>query len=197
MILRRHSCRSLPFSTISWALKSLASNSFPITLFSDPHPLNHTVSISYKTGGGEGVEAVKRPCANPFKINTCTAVRKCCKQRTYAQAKPSGCSTYKKHEGGWGVVMVNQKSPREPVAHPFRGEVSACRPACRNLLSACGCCRRASFQSVPPSRSANAPPPNRSWRRTRGQSERAYHCSTYSWNHCALRRQACVCRPSR
>src|SRR5439155_24873164 len=80
-----------------------------------------------------------------------------------------------KSEGG-GVVMVNQKSPRGPVAHPFRGEVSVSRSACRSLLSACGRRRRASFQSVPPSRWASAPAPNRPWKRIRGQSEHAYHC---------------------
>src|SRR5438477_91053 len=128
--------------------------------------------------GGNGVEAVKRPYANPFKINTCTTVRKCCKQKTYAAAKSSGCNTYKKHEGG-GVVMVNQKSRREPVAHPFRGEVSVCRRTCRSLLSAYGWCRRANLQSARSSRWASAPAPNRSWRRIGGRSGSGCHWRKY------------------
>ena len=101
MIVRRHPRRSPPISTLLSAPNRFAPKFFPLTLLSDAHLLNPTVSISYRNGGGRGgVEAVKRPCANPFKINTCTAVRKCCKQKTYTPAKPSGCNTYKNTGGG-------------------------------------------------------------------------------------------------
>src|SRR5438876_11746261 len=79
--------RSSPISTFLSAPNPFAPKFFPLTLLSDPHLLNPTVSNSYKMVGG-GVEAVKRPCPNPLKINTCTTVRKCCKQKTYAPAKP-------------------------------------------------------------------------------------------------------------
>src|SRR5260370_24577218 len=35
----------------------------------------------------------------PFRINTYSNVRKCCKQRTYALAKPFTCNTYEKAGG--------------------------------------------------------------------------------------------------
>ena len=35
-----------------------------------------------------------------FACNTCGPPRKCCKQKTYGQAKPFRCNTYRKHGGG-------------------------------------------------------------------------------------------------
>ena len=51
-------------------------------------------------------QAVRAPFApfwcnlSPFRINTYRNVRKCCKQKTYAPAKPFRCNTYKKPGAG-------------------------------------------------------------------------------------------------
>ncbi len=56
-------------------------------------------------------QAVRAPFApfwcnlSPFRINTYRNVRKCCKQKTYAPAKPFRCNTYKK--SGVGPSGVN------------------------------------------------------------------------------------------
>ena len=54
MIVRRHPRRSSPISTFLSAPNPFAPKFFPLTLLSDLHLLNPTVSISYKNGGGEG-----------------------------------------------------------------------------------------------------------------------------------------------
>ena len=60
--------------------------------------------------------AVRAPFApfwcnlSPFRINTYRNVRKCCKQKTYATAKPFRCNTYKKQ----GVGTVGSESSSLP-----------------------------------------------------------------------------------
>src|SRR5260370_13371446 len=60
--------------------------------------------------------AVRAPFApfwcnlSPFRINTYRNVRKCCKQKTYASAKPFRCNTYKKP----GAVGVGSESSSLP-----------------------------------------------------------------------------------
>src|SRR5260370_13089260 len=43
-------------------------------------------------------------CLKSFICNTYGSPRKCCKQKTYAPAKPFRCNTYKKHGGGGAAV---------------------------------------------------------------------------------------------
>jgi hypothetical protein len=42
-------------------------------------------------------------CLKSFTCNTYGPPRKCCKQKTYGQAKPFRCNTYRKH-GGWATA---------------------------------------------------------------------------------------------
>src|SRR6266702_3561574 len=59
-------------------------------------------------------QAVRAPFApfwcnlSPFRINTYRNVRKCCKQKTYAPAKPFKCNTYKK-PGAAAVETAREK----------------------------------------------------------------------------------------
>ena len=155
MIERHHSCRGLRFSKMSWARNPLASNSFLLKLLSDPHPLNPAVSISCRNGGG-GCTRSRRSRPKPFTINTYTTVPPAAANKRLTPRLSPLDARFTKTQGV-GVVTDNQKLTREPVAHPFRGEVSVCRPASQSLLSACGWRQRTGFQSVRPSRWASVP----------------------------------------
>ncbi len=108
MILRRHSCRSLPFSTISWALKSLASNSFPITLLSDSHPLNLTVSISYKTGGGKGSRQSSAHVPTPLKSTLARQSASVANKGLTPRLSPLDAALTKNTRGGGGSLWLTR-----------------------------------------------------------------------------------------
>jgi hypothetical protein len=90
----------------------LSPNSFPLSLFADPHPLTPVVSIFYENIAG--ARRLSRPSNSqpstfdfqppilhkPFTCNTYEPLRKCCKQKTYGLPKSFSCNTYKKHGGG-------------------------------------------------------------------------------------------------
>jgi hypothetical protein len=63
-----------------------------------------------------------------FICNTYAPPRKCCKQKTYAMAKPVRCNTYKKHGGGCSSTFNLQtlKRSHDPSAlSPFLSGYSA------------------------------------------------------------------------
>src|SRR6266478_115916 len=73
----------------------------PLLLPSDHCPLTYPDPV--------GVTAPSR--FKSFSCNTYGSPRKCCKQKTYSQAKPFRCNTYKKRGGGV-PIMVNQESKK-------------------------------------------------------------------------------------
>ena len=69
MIVSRHSRPSVPYPTSPlrhFPPSPLSSNSFPLTLLADPHPLNPVVSIFYKNIGGRGYVPCFQPPKAPF-----------------------------------------------------------------------------------------------------------------------------------
>src|SRR5712664_951123 len=114
VVYRRHGRQASPFPV-------LLPNSFPLNSFADPHPLNPVASILYENMGGGGAGSpflllISKPltsqnCLKSFVCITYGSPRKCCKQKTYGQAKSFRCNTYKK-QGGGVPIMVNQESKK-------------------------------------------------------------------------------------
>src|SRR5437016_11586060 len=124
MIERHHSCRGLRFSKMSWARNPLASNSFPLKLLSDPPPAkSYCVNLLQKWWEqGRGSRQSSAHVPTPLKSTLAPQPASVANKRLTPRLSPLH-ATLTKIIGG-GVAMVSQKSPREPVAHPFRGEDS-------------------------------------------------------------------------
>jgi hypothetical protein len=89
-------------------------NSHRIISFADPHLLTLLESYRFKKYGGRGhsISAGARHShltTNSFRCNTYATPRMCGKQRTYRNAKPFTCHTYKKQGGGAPAKAENRK----------------------------------------------------------------------------------------
>src|SRR5712692_8475923 len=115
----RKPCRLLASFPV---LIPISHSSSPILLPTDRCPLTCPDRV--------GVTA--HYCFKSFRCNTYRPPRKCCKQKTYALAKPFRCNTYKK-QGGGVPVMVNQISDEEicPKEHRDEGPVFSLHRASR------------------------------------------------------------------
>ena len=72
MIVSRHSRPSVPYPTSPlrhFPPSVLSSNSFPLTLLADHHPLNPVVSIFYKNIGGRGYVPSLSTCKSAFCVS--------------------------------------------------------------------------------------------------------------------------------
>jgi len=127
VFIERHPRRSrASFHGLTSIPCPLSPKSLPLNLFADPHPLNLVTSIFYKNSGGRAypelhspacpdligdpVGITARPRLKSFNCNTYEPPHKCCKQKTYAIAKPFRCNTYKK-PGGTSSKPNNFLSP--------------------------------------------------------------------------------------
>ncbi len=109
-------------------LTSFTPKSLPHNPFADPHPLNPVTSILYKNSGGQGyplhslsprsfsyVVTSLRPSflfSKSFRCNTYGPPRKCCKQKTYGEAKSCRCNTYRKQGYLLQAKCFSLSSPR-------------------------------------------------------------------------------------
>jgi hypothetical protein len=103
--------RPLDFQTFRRLHIPHAPKSFPLYSFADPHPLNLFASILYKNIGGKGVHSSRSP--KSFTCNIYRTRRKCCIQKTYAQAKSFRCNICKKpgapclrRSGGYPSISI-------------------------------------------------------------------------------------------
>src|SRR6266481_8767674 len=101
--------QAIPFQTIT---HSFARRPAPI-----PFSFNHFRTLFIVT---EGVPSLPSHFAqfwcnlNPFRNNTSGTLRMCCKQKTYAIAKPFRCNTYKKPGVGGLFSFPSPPSARNP-----------------------------------------------------------------------------------
>src|SRR5260370_11674669 len=100
-------------TTQSWSGAPDAAGTFrrldSVPLFNDHRPLT-----------------TPRSCFKSFSCNTYGPPRKCCKQKTYALAKPFRCNTYKKHRGV-GLLWLTRNSSNLTCSSPlFSAALSQC-----------------------------------------------------------------------